>query len=684
MRIPLEWLKEFVDFRLSPKELAMKLTMAGFEVESVEEKDNDAVFEVNVTPNRPDCLSILGIAREVAALLNLPLKLPEYEIKGDDEECGVSVEITDEDLCHRYAGRAIKGVKIADAPEWMKKRIEKCGMRPVNNIVDVTNYVLLEFGHPLHAFDMDEIGGKKIRVARAHKCGKVATLDSAEREVPEDSLLIWDSSRPVAVAGVMGGANSEVSGKTKDVFLESAYFLPSSVRRTSKALGLKTESAYRFERGTDIEFLEKALDRAAFLIAGLAGGKVSKKADAYPKKFKAAEIRIRPERVNKIIGIQLSAEEIAGILKRLNISVKEGSVAMAVLPPSYRGDIQREIDIIEEVARFYGYDKIPVTNPKTPITKESPGKHYSYISAVKDTFRKSGFSEVINYSFINPDTFDQFHISNEDIRRNTIRLLNPINAEEPALRTLLVPSLINNLVYNVSQGNRDVRLFETSRVFLQKDGTLPGERQYLGAIYFKEKTPSLWKDETPDFYVVKGTIEAMMEELKIRDLRYQDTSQPFLHPGKSCDIFVSGVNIGFMGVLHPDITEKLDLKASRPEIVIVEMDIDRLLPFAPETMTYSHIPRFPFIDRDIAIIVNESVKAALIIDEIQSYHELIEDVSVFDYYKGKNIPQGMKNLAFSVRYRAKDRTLTDAEIEEIQSRLVNHIVAKTGGTVRGI
>lgn len=684
MRVSLEWLKEFVDFNVSPKDLSMKLTMAGLEVESIEEMDGDIVFEINITPNRPDCLSILGIAREVSAVMNLPLKLPDYEIKDDTEECDVKVEISDDDLCCRYTGRVIKGVNIGESPEWMKKRLDKCGMRSINNVVDITNYVLLEMGHPLHAFDMDELEGKKIRVGRAQKDSGITTLDGVERKLPDGALLIWDATRPVAVAGIMGGADSEVKDSTKNIFLESAYFLPASVRRTSKVLGLKTESAYRFERGTDIEFLDKALDRAASLIAQAAGGRVSKKADAYPGKFTALEIKVRPEKVNRVIGISLSEDEMIDILKRLSIKAEKRLGFFIAIQPSFRSDIQRESDIIEEIARFYGYEKVPVTIPKTPISKDITDKRYSYISAIKESIRKSGFTEAINYSFINPSALDLLNIGSDDLRRNTMSLLNPIKAEEPVLRTTIAPSLIQNLVYNVSMGNREVRMFEASRVFFNKGNRLPEERHHLGAIYFREKTPSLWKGEAPDFYVVKGALESLLSEINIKDFVYQNSSEPFLHPGKSCDIFISDEKTGFIGALHPDITEKLGLKVSKPEIILLELDLDRLLLSIPESFKYTRIPKYPYIERDIAIIVDESLMASTIIEEVKSYEsELIEDVSVFDFYKGKNIPQGKKSLAFSVRYRAKDRTLTDSEIEDIHSRLIRYITDRTGGTVRG-
>lgn len=683
MRIPLEWLKEFVDFSISTDELILKLTMLGLEVEGVERMEDDTVLEVNVTPNRPDCLSILGIAREVSALLNIPLKFPEY---GISEESGVSlvdVGIADDDLCHRYAGRDIRGVTVGGSPDWMKKRIEKCGMRPINNVVDITNYVLLEMGHPLHAFDMDMLRGSKIRVARAGG-GKITTLDGTERALAEDSLLIWDGERPVALAGVMGGAETEVKEATKNIFLESAYFLPSSIRRTSKALGLKTESAYRFERGTDIELLEKALDRAASLMAVHAGGKVSKKVDVYPRPFQAPGIEVRYDRVNRILGASIPNDEMTDIVQRLGMKPEKERGSFIVIPPSYRCDIMKEIDVIEELARFHGFERIPVTVPKIPISKEAKDTRHHLMARVKESFRSAGFTEAINYSFMNPGMLDTLNIEENDSRRRSLILRNPINEEESHLRTMLAPSLIRNLLYNVSMGSRDVRLFEVSRIFSDKGASLPEEEHHLGAIYFREKTPSLWKEEAPHFYIVKGAVQAMLDDLRIGDYFFQPSSEPFLHPGKSGDIMVSGRKIGFLGALHPDIVEKLSLKVSQQDVLALEMNLDALPASVSREVKYTPIPKYPFIDRDIALVVDESLPAAAIMEHLRAYPtDLIEDISIFDFYKGKNIPEGKKSLAFTIRYRAKDRTLTDAEIEELHGKLTAYITAKTGGMVRG-
>lgn len=681
MRVPLEWLKTIVDFSLSPEEISARLTMAGLEVEQVEDIDGDSVFEINVTPNRPDCLSILGIAREVSALLNIPLKFPEHEIRDSIQESKMKVEIPDKALCPRYSGRVIRELTIADSPDWIKKRLEKCKVRSINNVVDITNYVLLEMGHPLHAFDMDKLEGMTIKIGQAAPGAKITTIDGVARVLPEDVLVIEDASGPIAVAGIMGGIETEVSDATKSIFLESAYFLPSSIRKTSKKLGLKTESSYRFERGTDIELLEKALDRAAFLIAQIAGGKVSKKMDVYPDLFKATEIKVRYKKINMVIGTEISEKEVLNIVNSLGIKTENARELFVAVPPSYRTDLQKEIDIIEEIARCYGYDRIPVTVPKISLAKETNYKRY----VINDFFKGAGFTEVINYSFMNETMLEILKLPDKDPRRRLITLKNPINTEEAHLRTFITPSLIQNLGYNLSRGNRDLRLFEVSRVFKNNGETLPEEKHHIGAIYFSDKTKSLWKDETPDFYILKGVVESLMAEIRITDYSFKISEEPFLHPGKSCDLLVSGKKAGFIGSLHPEVIDKLSLKISRNEILVLEIDLDSLLLSVPEKPRYIPNPRFPGIERDIAVIVDDSVPAADLIEIIKAYKSaLIRDVSIFDFYKGKNIPENKKSIAVSIKYMAEDRTLTDSEIENIHGRLTAFIIENTNGAIRGI
>ncbi len=683
MRVPYDWIRELVDISATPEEVAARLTMIGLEVEGTEAVKGDFVFEVNVTPNRPDCLSILGIARELSAAFKTPLKIPPHDIEGEQPAPDFSIGILTPELCNRYTGRLIKGVRISDSPEWIRMRLEKCGIRSINNIVDITNYVLLEFGHPLHAFDADKIEGKEIKVSNAGKNNKIVTLDGVERELPEDALLIWDGMEPVAIAGIMGGLNTEVSDSTRNIFLESAYFDPLSVRKTSKSLNLASESSYRFERGTDIEFLDKALNRAARMIREVAGGTIFEIIDAYPVKYVPESVEVKVARINKILGIKLSKVEMIEILERLGIRTETGEDAFIVYPPANRRDIRRDSDVAEEIARIYGYDRIPTTIPRSPLFSGPLNKKALTTGKIRGAMRKTGFTEVINYSFMGTSVLDILAISETDKRRKAIAISNPLSQDEGLLRTILAPALIANLKYNLDRGTKDIRLFEIAKVFTDTGESLPLEELRLGGVFYKEKAPSLWKEDAGGFYIAKGALESVFEELKIKDYSFEPSSEPFLHGGQAADIHISGHYVGYLGVMGPEIAEKLDLKKQKPEIVLFELNLDVLMGLVPDSVQYSPVPKYPSMERDIAIIIDEVIPSSRIRKIINTFpSELIEHVSVFDYFKGGNIPEGKKSLAYSIVYRSKDRTLREEEIEKLHSSLVNYIIKKTSGELR--
>lgn len=708
MRVPFEWLKEFIEIPASIAEVAHSLTMAGLEVEGVEHIDGDAVLEVNVTPNRPDCLSIIGMARELSAIYKTELKFPEHLMAAEVGELGFNVDIFDIDLCHRYAGRIVKNLKIAPSPDWLSKRLEKCGIKSINNAVDITNYVLLEFGHPLHAFDLNTIKGNHIRVGTPSKIRgkgavtKITTLDGAQRDIPEDSLLIWDCEAPIAIAGVMGGLESEVNYSTTDIFIESAHFDPVSIRRTSKALRLKTESSYRFERGTDIKMLKKALDRAAFLMKIVANCEIYGKIDIYPKRYILNEINMRYEKVGEVLGLRLSKGEIVNCLRDLGFEVKDTEGQLKVKPPTYRMDIKREADIIEEVARIYGYDKIPAELPKVTISKNNAelGKQDAELVKIniKNSFLKSGFTEVINYSFMGAEEIDMLGIKKDDRRRNLVQVMNPLKVEDSFMKTSLIPSLIKNLTHNVSHGNKEFRLFEIAKVFFNKTQCsehgaqtkgfeLPEERYHLAALLYKEKTKSLYKEDIHAFYIVKGVIEATLNDFRIYDYSFARSSEPFLHPGQSADIFIMDKKIGYVGAFSPAIVNSLDIRTRKPSIFVMELDIDDIIPYSLQVVKYKPLPKYPFVDRDTAIVIDSSTEAAEIMQLLKFYPladgaDLIEEVYIFDVYQGKGIPEGKKSIAFNVRYRSAERTLKDDEIDIIHNALIKYILDRTEGQLR--
>lgn len=683
MRISYKWIKEFLDITALPDEVADRLTMIGLEVEGAESVQDDVVFEVNVTPNRPDCLSMIGIARELSAACRIPIKIPACEISAGPPVPDFSVEIVKPELCNRYAGRVIKDVRIAESPEWMKTRLEKCGIRSINNVVDITNYVLLEFGHPLHAFDADTIKGNKIVVNTAGANNKIVTLDGVERSLPEDALLILDSIRPIAVAGIMGGSETEVTDRTKNIFLESAYFEPFSIRKTSKKLGLTSESSYRFERGTDIEFLEKALDRAALMIQEIAGGTIHEIIDVYPVKYVPQPVEASFKRINKLLGLALSHPEMLEILQSLNIPAEESRDIFLVYPPAHRRDIRRESDVAEEIARIYGFDNIPTTMPKIPLSSGRLSSRSINISKTREVMRKTGFTEVINYSFMGMTSLDMISIPGSDGRRKTVSINNPLGQDQCLLRTTLAPALIGNLKYNLDHGIRDIRVFEIAKVFADKGESLPLEELRVGGVFYRDKSPSLWKEDASGFFITKGALESLLEELKISGISFSPSSEPFFHLGQASDLYISNARIGYLGVLGPEIVETLDLKKQKPEIVLFELNLDLLLTFIPASMQYSPIPKYPSIERDIAVVLDGAIPSSRITELIRDYpSELIRDISVFDFFKGGNIPEGRKSLAFNIIYRAKDRTLKDEEVEELHASVVEYIIAKTGGELR--
>lgn len=683
MRVPFEWLKEFVEIAIPPEEVAEKLTMIGLEVEGIESVDGDKVLEVNVTPNRPDCLSMIGIAREVSAAYHIPLKIPQHELGSEQPRSDFSIEIVNPELCKRYTGRFIKDVKIFDSPLWLKNRLEKCGIRAINNIVDITNYVLLEFGHPLHAFDADTIHGKKMVVKTTGKNSKIVTLDGIERALPEDALLIWDSTRPVAIAGVMGGLKTEVSAHTRNVFLESAYFAPSSIRKTSKEMNLFSESSYRFERGTDIEFLENALNRTAQMIHEIAGGTIHEIVDAYPVKYVPESVGVRYEKINKILGTEVPRRDMLEILKKLGLSVQDKGEFLYVSPPPYRRDIQGENDIAEEVARFFGFDRIHSTIPKSPLSCGFLNERTNYIDRTREAMRRSGFTEIITYSFMSPSSLDMFHIPRTDRRWHTIGIQNPLRQEESLLRTTLIPALLDRFKYNIDRGQKDIRFFEMARVFQDSGEKLPLEDLMLGGLYYRERVPSLWEEDVKGFFIAKGALESMFAQFNIQEFSFSLSSEPFLHQGQSADIYAAGTRLGSVGVISPEVSEKLDLKRHNPEIVLFEINLDLFYTRITKPVQYVSIPKYPSVERDIAMVVDGTLPASEIQNMIKTFaSELIETVSIFDVYRGEHIPEGKKSLAFHVVYRSREKTLTDDEVERVHTELVDSVLRRTGGQLR--
>ncbi|MBI5695879.1 MAG: phenylalanine--tRNA ligase subunit beta [Nitrospirae bacterium] len=620
---------------------------------------DDWALEVNVTANRPDCLSHVGIAREVATLIRKPLRLPETAVKETGEAVRnlVAVEVEDAELCPRYAGRVIKGIKVGPSPSWMRTRLQAAGVRSINNVVDVTNYVLMELGHPLHAFDYDLLEDRKIIVRSAAEGEAFTTLDGVERRLSDGMLLICDGARPVALAGVMGGQNSEVTDGTKDIFIESAYFDPGSVRRTSKKVGLHTEASHRFERGADPEGLIAALDRAAYLIEELAGGKVATgRVDEYPSQVTMPEVSVRVGRVNGVLGAE----------------------------PTFRPDITREADVVEEVARIYGYGKIKSALPQYAMTPRTPDRTREASRTVKEALRSIGYNEAINYSFINPADLDRFMLPEDDFRRRFITLQNPLTAEQSVMRTTLLPSLMGNLAWNYSRGVRDLKLFEISKVFISEGPGLPDEPlRVAGIAYGARDFGSVLdgKEKDVDYFDTKGAVEMLLDRLGVDGASCKPAADiPFMHPGKSAWLMVGGRDAGFLGQAHPDLVSAYDLPV---DVYLFELDLQSLIGLCGREPKYAPLPKYPAVDRDVALILGEDVPSSSVVRTIESLKlDIIEDIRLFDYYAGRPIPDGKKSLAYTIDYRAANRTLTDEEVNAVHAIVVAALRDKLGAEVR--
>ncbi len=680
MLVPVQWLKEFVDFSMSAQELADALTMAGLET-ALEEED---ILEIDITPNRGDCLSILGVAREVAALMGAKVKMPEVQPE-ESFRPEFTVRIGSP-LCRRYAGRIIKGVRVGPSPEWMVRRLEACGLRSINNIVDVTNYVLLEMGHPLHAFDLNTLRDATIRVDIMKQKGRFRTLDGAERQIPPEALMIWDGKGPVAIAGIMGGEETEVRDDTTDIFLESAYFEPTSIRRTSRALGLRTESSIRFERGTDIEGLITALDRAAYLISSIAGGQVSERIDVYAHPKEPTEVNLREGFLKAHLGIELSIQEARDCLQRLGFEVKERTeTSIAVMVPSYRNDVRIEVDLVEEIARAKGYQSIPSRVPEADISGEGLSEQRKCLNTIRQLLVNEGFFEAVNYSFIDPKHLDALGIASGDIRRRFLQMENPLSTEQSIMRTFLLPGLIESLARTLARGVKEVRLFESGRVFIAKDSPdeLPDESVHLAAILYQRKGHRLWQSDIDMFYQIKGVLEKVLHLLGVQNYTFEPSSESFLHPGRSGTVLVQGVALGYTGVLSPETKRAYDLDSYKEDIGVFEVDLSHVLNYRTTKKTFKHLPRFPYVQRDISVLLPRDRTVAQALEFIKSFpSEYIEHCWVFDLYEGKSIPEGFRSVGISVVYRAKDRTLTEEEVEALHQAILKGLLETTGARLR--
>ncbi|OEL02713.1 phenylalanine--tRNA ligase subunit beta [Staphylococcus succinus] len=641
---------------------------------------NDQVMEFDLTPNRADALSMIGTAYETAALYNVPMTKPETQsdevsLQTSDE---INVSVKNKDNVPYYSTRVVNNVTIAPSPEWMQMRLIKAGIRPINNVVDISNYVLLEYGQPLHIFDKDHIGSTQIEVRQAKANETMTTLDDQERTLQDTDIVITNGTTPIAIAGIMGGDFSEVTEETTNVVIEGAIFDPVSIRHTSRKLNLRSEASSRFEKGIATEFVDEAVDRACYLLQSYAGGTVSqgRVAEGDLGQF-VTPIEISVDKVNKTIGFELSATDIESIFVQLGFETTNHSDVLTVMVPSRRKDITIKEDLIEEIARIYGYDEIPSTLPVfEDVTNGALTDRQSKSRIVKATLEGAGLSQAINYSLVDKERAKDFALQD----RSTIELLMPMSEAHSTLRQSLIPHLIDAAAYNVARKNNDVRLYELGRVFFGNgEGELPDEVEHLSGILTGDYTVNAWqgKKEEIDFFVAKGFVDRIAEKLDI-NFEYEAGEINGLHPGRTAVVKLNGEIVGFVGELHPQTEKDNDLKRT----YVFELNYDKLMAVSVGYINYQPIPRFPGVSRDIALVVNRNMPSAKLVQVIHEHGgDILQNAEVFDVYEGEHVAEDEKSIAIRLAYLDTQQTLTDDKVNAVHEDILDALQAQ-GATIR--
>jgi phenylalanyl-tRNA synthetase beta chain len=686
MLLSYNWLRDLTGTRLSPEEIRERLTNVGLAIDAVEQRGDDFVLDVEVPSNRGDCLSHVGLAREVAVIEKSQVSSPKSQVSktGGKTSDLSSVEILDPDLCPRYAARIVRGARIAPSPEWLTTKLEAIGQRPINNVADITNYVLHEMGQPLHAFDLAKLEEKRIVVRRARRGETIKTLDGVERKLDEQMLVIADAKRAVAVAGVMGGEDSEISNTTTDILIESAYFNPASVRRTAKLLGLNTEASHRFERGIDPEGVIRAQERCVGLICELAGGTATEDAlDVYPQPFKARDATLRPPRVEAITSLRVETEEMRRILTALGFELKEqDGASLRFTVPSWRHDVTIEEDLVEEVARHTGYDQIQTALPSA----SSAGEYHSTESrkrALRLLLAARSYDEAIGFSFI--ERTDDFEVlpALSATGGASVVLTNPIIEEASQMRQTLLPGLLKSVQHNINHGNRNVCLFEIGRVFAaQQQRELPTEREALalvatGGVMLEDRAES---DRELDFYDLKGALEASIEAINLPPLDFAASEPKHLRAGQAAVIRMGSSTVGSIGRLSEAVAGEYKL---RQPVFVAEVDLTALLELKELPVLYSPLPRFPSIVRDVSLLVARKFTARELIRAVseQQPRHFVKTEFV-GTYEGAGIPDDKRSVTIRIEYRADDGTLRDEEVDEIHWPVIEALKQKFGAEVR--
>jgi phenylalanyl-tRNA synthetase beta chain len=690
MKVQVDWLKEYVEIDAPAAELGHVLTMAGLEIESHELLDEEKgdVLELNVTPNRGYCLSHLGVAREVSALMggtfNPPDALKELEKTWGTSAVAekIAVENLEESLCPRYAALVIENVKPGPSPKWLCDRLQAIGLRPINNIVDITNFVMMEYGQPLHAFDRELLSGNQIIIRNANKGEKFTSLDGSKLKLDIDALVIADAEKPVALAGIMGGANSQVSETTKNIVLESACFDPSSIRKASKKYGLRSDSSYRFERGVDMEGVITAQARAACLIKELAGGDICKGIiDVYPKTRENIQVALRVSRVNQLLGADFSAEQIKEIISRLGLKVEatitDGNLQVEI--PGFRPDLTREVDIIEEIARVDGFDKVATVYPVASVRPVHIAPRQTLLRKIREVLCHTGFSETVHFSFVEREQAEGYLSSFASTKDKVIPLKNPLSSENDTMRTSLIPGLLKTIQNNLSKGQKPLKLFEIGSVYFIDSQGKRVEKTVLTAAVLGpyELTPWKPRGKEYDFYDLKGALDNLCSHFGLQVGFPANADRSYLLAGKSANCCADANELGYMGQLSPDKTEIAE------KVFVWELDLQKLEESLPPRPRFQSIAKFPETYRDISILVDRQVTSQKASDLIlKTGHPLLKRVELYDHFEGKKIQSDKKSLTFALSFQSKDKTLSDDEVSPLFEAIVQTLKSELDASLR--
>lgn len=670
MKISLDWIREYVAVDLPRQELVDRLTMAGWVPETVEEKDGDLILDLETYANRPDSLGHLGVAREIGAMLGQPLLERDWPVAELEETTAeiADVQITAEALCPRYCGLVVRGVPVGPSPEWMRRRLEAMGLKPINNVVDVSNYVLFATAQPIHTFDFGRIGGGRIVVRKAKRGETLVDLDGRTLALTADMLVIADESRPVALAGVIGGQASGITASTRDVFIESANFDPVSIRKTAKKLGLSTDASYRFERGADIGFAPQAVRMAASLLTQM-GGRASRGViDRYPRPLKPRTVRLRLRRVAELLGVDVPEAFVADLLARLGFRADTSHrSAWRVEVPTFRVDVSREADLVEEIARFYGYDRIPSVVTPVDSFDATVDRKRMRLARLRRTLLGQGLDEVINWSFADPE-----REAAAGSGRTPIPIQNPISNRASIMRTTLLPGLLENAAWNLNRGLEGVHVFETGRVYYWEEEK-HREDLHLGLLATGLRPGAGW--DTPaaetDFFVLKGALEALFEALRFEPVAFEEKDHGSFEPGRALAVLYKGQEVGRLGTLRRDFAA---ISSVERTVYAAEVDLTALFEKTPRPFQYAPVPKLPGVTRDLSFLLDSGVAYGEVVRVLARLNQpLLEGFELRDRFSGPSVPAGKVSLTVRFRYRHPQRTLVADEVDRVEQEIVGHL-----------